>query len=86
MQLLGQMEDFQQQVFHFCILAFIPSVQLETWALKEGQHFGEGPQLNQVQEIKVLESSGPFPSGEDFIKPLLELRDVGAPFLLRPRV
>lgn len=82
MQLLGQMENFQQQVFHFCILAFIPGVQPETRALKEGQHLGESPQLNQVQKIKVLESSGPFSSGEVFIKPLLELCDVGAPFLL----
>lgn len=82
MQLLGQMENFQQQVFHCCILAFIPGVQLEIRALKEGQHFGEGPQLNQVQKIKVLESSGPFSSGEDFIKPLLEFCDVVAPFLL----
>lgn len=80
------MENFQQQVFHCCILAFIPGVELETRALKEGQHFGEGPQLNQVQKIEILESSGPFPTGEDFIKPLLELGDVGAPFLLRPRV
>lgn len=80
------MENFQQQVLHLCVLALIAGVQLEPRALKEGQHFGEGPQLNQVQKIKIFESSGPFPIGEDFIKPLLELRDVGAPFLLRPRI
>lgn len=76
------MKNFQQLVFHFRVVTFIPRVELETWALEEGQHFGECPQLYQVEKIQVLESSGTFSSGDDFIKPLLELCDVGAPFLL----
>lgn len=76
------MKNFQQLVFHFCVVTFIPRVELETWALEEGQHFGKCPQLDQVEKIQVLESSGTFSSGDDFIKPLLELGNVGAPFLL----
>ena len=70
---LGQLEDIQQELFVGPVLSGLARVQLEGRLLEEGQGFGQGPQLYQVQEVEVTEPLGALARGQIRVKALLEL-------------
>ena len=70
---LSQPEDLQQQLFVGLILPRLARVQLEGRLLEEGQGFGQGAQLNQVQEVEVTEPLGALARGQLRVETLLEL-------------
>lgn len=59
-ELLGHVQDLQQQAFVAPVLCRSARVQLEGRSLEEGQGFGQRPQLYQVQEVEVPKPLGPL--------------------------
>lgn len=83
---LSQLEDLQEQLPVFLVLPGPAGVQLEGGALEEGQGLGQGPQLDQVQEVEVPEPLGALACRQVRVEALLELWDVVSPLLVEPVV
>lgn len=67
------MEELQQQLFVLLVLCGLARVQLKRGLLEERKDFGQGPQLDQVQEVEVAKPLRTLPFGQLLVKALLEL-------------
>lgn len=57
---------------------------MDGWTFEERQDFNQGTELDQIKEIEVPQTLGSFSFRQFFIKPQLELGDVGTPLPLKP--
>lgn len=78
----GQLQHLQEQLFLLSVLLRSTGVQLKRLLLEEWQHFSQGSQLYQVQEVEVAEPLGPLTCCELLIKTLSELSYIVTPLLM----